>query len=108
MKDKKLYNVIIREDEFLKLSPSGNPRARVWIETETGERFRMTTATDAACCYGISNYFPRWRREYKEIDGQTWYREFEEVPRRAYIAYHETKSGALIITYIWEHKEPAA
>lgn len=67
------------ERECLRLSPSGNPRARCVFETAEGAILTATTATDAAAGYVVEN----WR-----------YHKFADI--RA----HVTRSGAVIIDYI--------
>ena len=57
----------------------GNPSYYVTFENEKGETIKGYTAANAACAYGAKN------PDLKEF---------------AYIEYHKTKSGKIVIDYI--------
>lgn len=67
------------------LSRNGNPRHYVVFETPDGREIAGTTATDAACGYGISNY-----------DGGR---------QLANIEYHITRTGNIIFDFIRDYRE---
>lgn len=65
---------------FRNRSVYGNPSYFITFEDEKGETIKGYTAPDAACAYGCKN------PDLKEF---------------AYIEYHQTKSGKIIIDYIY-------
>ena len=69
----------IKDVQFRNKSVYGNPSYYITFETEEGEEITGYTAPNAACAYGC---------KYPGL------REF------AYIEYHKTKSGKIVIDYI--------
>ena len=70
----------IKGTSYRNTSYYGNPSYNILFETETGETITGYTAPNAACAYGCKN------PELKEF---------------AYIEYHKTKSGKIVIDYIF-------
>ena len=70
----------IKDVQFRNRSIYGNPSYYVLFENEEGETIKGYTAANAACAYGCKN------PELKEF---------------AYIEYHTTKSGKIVIDYIF-------
>ena len=70
----------IKDVTFRNRSIYGNPSYNIAFEDETGEEITGYTAPNAVCAYGIKN------PELKEF---------------AYIEYHSTKSGKIVIDYIF-------
>ena len=69
----------IKGTSYRNTSYYGNPSYYILFETETGETIKGYTAANAACAYGCKN------PDLKEF---------------AYIEYHATKSGKIVIDYI--------
>ena len=72
----------IKDVQFRNRSIYGNPSYYVLFENEEGETIKGYTAANAACAYGCKN------PELKEF---------------AYIEYHKTKSGKIVIDYIFNN-----
>lgn len=70
----------IKKVEYRNRSVYGNPSYYITFENEKGEEITGYTAPNAECAYGCKN--PKLR-------------EF------AYIEYHTTKSGKIVIDYIY-------
>ena len=70
----------IKGTSYRNTSVYGNPSYNVVFEDETGETIKGYTAPNADCAYGIKN------PDLKEF---------------AYIEYHTTKSGKIVIDYIF-------
>ena len=70
----------IKDVQFKNRSVYGNPSYYITFEDETGEMIKGYTAPNAACAYGCKN------PDLKEF---------------AYIEYHLTKSGKIVIDYIY-------
>ena len=70
----------IKDVTFRNRSVYGNPSYNVVFEDETGETIKGYTAPNAACAYGIKN---------------------PDLREFAYIEYHVTKSGKVVIDYIF-------
>lgn len=66
-------------------SKCGNPKRYAVFETPDGREIAGTTATNAACGYGVSNY-----------DGGK---------RLANIEYHITRTGNIIFDFVRDYKE---
>ena len=69
----------IKGTSYRNTSYYGNPSYNILFETETGELIKGYTAPNSACAYGAKN------PDLKEF---------------AYIEYHVTKSGKVVIDYI--------
>ena len=69
----------IKGTSYRNTSYFGNPSYYVLFEDETGELIKGYTAPNAACAYGCTN---------------------SELREFAYIEYHQTKSGKIIIDNI--------
>ena len=69
----------IKDVQFRNRSVYGNPSYYILFETETGETIKGYTAPNSSCAYGCKN------PDLKEF---------------AYIEYHRTKSGKVVIDYI--------
>ena len=69
----------IKGTAYRNTSYFGNPSYYILFETETGETIKGYTAANAACAYGCTN------SEFREF---------------AYIVYHITKGGKVIIDNI--------
>ena len=69
----------IKGTSYRNTSYFGNPSYYIAFETETGETIKGYTAQNAACAYGCTN------SEYREF---------------AYLEYHITKGGKVIIDNI--------
>lgn len=69
----------IKDVEFRNRSVYGNPSYFITFETEEGEILKGYTAPNAACAYGCTN---------------------SELREFAYIEYHITKGGKVIIDNI--------
>ena len=100
MKKKIEKSVYFRDMTSLNCSSAGNPKKAFWVVCADGRTFWATTATNSSAGYAASNYASYYATIYKEIDGETWERTVEKVPRYADIEYHETKSGSVIVDYI--------
>ena len=70
----------IKEVTFRNRSVYGNPSYYITFENETGEEIMGYTSPNADCAYGCKN------PDLKEF---------------AYIEYHTTKSGKIVINYIF-------
>ena len=70
----------IKGTSYRNTSVYGNPSYYILFETETGETIKGYTAPNAACAYGCTN---------------------SELREFAYIEYHTTKSGKIVIDYIF-------
>ena len=70
----------IKDVTFRNRSIYGNPSYYITFEDETGEEITGYTAPNAACAYGCKN------PDLKEF---------------AYIEYHTTNSGKIVIDYIF-------
>ena len=70
----------IKDVTFRNRSIYGNPSYYITFEDETGEEITGSTSPNADCAYGCKN------PDLKEF---------------AYIAYHLTKSGKIVIDYIF-------
>ena len=69
----------IKEVQFRNKSVYGNPSYFITFEDEKGEEIEGYTAPNSSCAYGAKN------PDLKEF---------------AYIEYHATKSGKIVIDYI--------
>lgn len=69
----------IKGTSYRNTSYYGNPSYYITFENEEGETIKGYTAPNAACAYGCKN------PDLKEF---------------AYIEYHKTKSGKIVIDYI--------
>lgn len=69
----------IKDVQFRNKSVYGNPSYYITFENEEGEEITGYTATNSSCAYGCKN------PDLKEF---------------AYIEYHQTKSGKIVIDYI--------
>ena len=69
----------IKDVTFKNRSVYGNPSYYITFENEKGEEIEGYTATNSSCAYGAKN------PDLKEF---------------AYIEYHFTKSGKIVIDYI--------
>lgn len=69
----------IKEVQFRNHSIYGNPSYYITFENETGEEITGYTAANSSCAYGAKN------PDLKEF---------------AYIEYHSTKGGKIVIDYI--------
>ena len=69
----------IKDVQFRNRSVYGNPSYYITFEDETGEEITGYTAANSSCAYGCKN---------------PYLKEF------AYIEYHATKSGKIVIDYI--------
>ena len=70
----------IKGTKYRNTSVYGNPSYYIVFETETGEEIQGYTAPNAECAYGCTN---------------------PELREFAYIEYHSTKSGKIVIDYIF-------
>ena len=70
----------IKDVKFRNRSVYGNPSYYITFENEEGETIKGYTAANAACAYGAKN---------------------PELREFAYIEYHSTKSGKVVIDYIF-------
>ena len=70
----------IKGTSYRNTSYFGNPSYYVLFEDETGETIKGYTAPNAECAYGCKN---------------------PELREFAYIEYHTTKSGKIVIDYIF-------
>ena len=70
----------IKDVEFRNRSVYGNPSYYITFEDEKGDEIQGYTKPNADCAYGCKN------SELKEF---------------AYIEYHNTKSGKIVIDYIF-------
>ena len=70
----------IKDVTFRNRSVYGNPSYNVVFEDETGETIKGYTAANAACAYGCKN---------------------PDLQEFAYIEYHTTKGGKIVIDYIY-------
>ena len=70
----------IKEVQFRNKSVYGNPSYYITFENETGEEITGYTAPNADCAYGCRN---------------------EDLREFACIVYHITKSGKVVIDYIF-------
>ena len=70
----------IKDVQFRNRSVYGNPSYYITFEDEKGEEIEAYTAPNAECAYGCKN---------------------PELREFAYIVYHVTKSGKIVIDYIF-------
>ena len=70
----------IKEVQFRNKSVYGNPSYYITFENSEGEEITGYTAPNAACAYGCRN---------------------EDLREFAYIEYHTTNSGKIVIDYIF-------
>ena len=70
----------IKEVQFRNKSVYGNPSYYITFEDEKGEEITGYTAPDSSCAYGAKN---------------------PDLKDFAYIEYHVTKSGKIVIDYIF-------
>ena len=70
----------IKDVTFRNRSVYGNPSYYITFENETGEEITGYTKPNADCAYGCKN---------------------PELREFAYIEYHSTKSGKVVIDYIY-------
>ena len=70
----------IKDVTFRNRSVYGNPSYYITFENEEGETIKGYTAPNAECAYGCKN---------------------PELREFAYIEYHVTKSGKIVIDYIF-------
>ena len=70
----------IKDVTFKNRSVYGNPSYYITFENEKGEEITGYTAPNAACAYGCKN---------------------PDLREFAYIEYHTTKSGKIVIDYIF-------
>lgn len=70
----------IKDVQFRNRSVYGNPSYYITFENETGEIIKGYTAPNAECAYGCKN---------------------PDLREFAYIVYHMTKSGKVVIDYIF-------
>lgn len=70
----------IKDVEFRNTSVYGNPSYYITFETEEGEEIIGYTKPNADCAYGCRN---------------------EDLKKFAYIEYHSTKSGKIVIDMIF-------
>lgn len=70
----------IKDVQFRNKSVYGNPSYYILFETETGEEITGYTAPNSSCAYGVKN---------------------PDLREFAYIEYHTTKSGKVVIDYIF-------
>ena len=70
----------IKDVTFRNRSVYGNPSYYITFENEKGEEIKGYTAPNADCAYGCRN---------------------EDLKEFAYIEYHKTKSGKVVIDYIF-------
>ena len=70
----------IKDVQFRNRSVYGNPSYYITFENETGETITGYTAPNSSCAYGAKN---------------------PDLREFAYIEYHVTKSGKVVIDYIW-------
>ena len=70
----------IKDVTFKNRSVYGNPSYYITFENEKGETIKGYTAANADCAYGIKN---------------------PDLREFAYIEYHKTKSGKIVIDYIF-------
>ena len=69
----------IKDVQFRNRSVYGNPSYYITFEDETGEEITGYTAANSSCAYGCKN---------------------PDLREFAYIEYHSTKSGKIVIDYI--------
>ena len=70
----------IKDVTFRNRSVYGNPSYYITFDDETGETIKGYTSPNADCAYGCRN---------------------EDLREFAYIEYHKTKSGKIVIDYIF-------
>lgn len=70
----------IKDVKFRNHSVYGNPSYYITFENEEGEEIEGYTAANAACAYGAKN---------------------PDLREFAYIEYHKTNSGKVVIDYIF-------
>ena len=70
----------IKDVQFRNRSVYGNPSYYITFENEEGEEITGYTSPNADCAYGCRN---------------------EDLREFAYIEYHKTKSGKVVIDYIF-------
>ena len=70
----------IKDVQFKNRSVYGNPSYYITFEDEKGEEITGYTSPNADCAYGCRN---------------------EDLKEFAYIEYHNTKSGKIVIDYIF-------
>ena len=70
----------IKDVTFRNRSIYGNPSYYITFDDETGETIKGYTSPNADCAYGCRN---------------------EDLREFAYIEYHSTKSGKVVIDYIF-------
>ena len=100
--------VFFRFVKHVSTSFAGNPKYEACMVLPNGDSVYGKTATDSSSAYGIKNYESYTGHISCDIDGETWYREVENIPRYADVTYHVTASGNIIFDYITDHKEDGA